>query len=67
MRGKTRAREFLRVRKTLHERLLQAERETVGDVTAASDVEADAIEVEGRGHRPISRSRQTYMTACGLR
>ncbi len=65
MQGKTGAREFYEFEKTLHERLLEAEREIVGDVMAASDVEADAIEVEGRVHRRVLRSRQTYMTACG--
>ncbi|HEY6556756.1 MAG TPA: hypothetical protein VI072_05770, partial [Polyangiaceae bacterium] len=45
--------------------LLQAEREIVGDVMAASDVDADAIEIEGRVHRRVLCSRQTYMTACG--
>lgn len=65
MQGKTGAREFYEFEKTLHERLLEAEREIVGDVMAASDVEADAIEIEGRVHRRVLRSRQTYMTACG--
>ena len=65
MQGKTGAREFYDFEKSLHERLLQAEREIVGDVMAASDVDADAIEIEGRVHRRVLRSRQTYMTACG--
>lgn len=65
MQGKTGAREFYEFEKTLHERLLEAEREIVADVMSASDVEADAIEIEGRIHRRVLRSRQTYMTACG--
>jgi hypothetical protein len=65
MQGKTGAREFYEFEKTLHERLLEAEREIVADVMSASDVEADAIEIEGRVHRRVLRSRQTYMTACG--
>jgi hypothetical protein len=65
MQGKTGAREFYDFEKSLHERLLEAEREIVADVMAASDVEADAIEIEGRVHRRVLRSRQTYMTACG--
>ncbi|MBN2193330.1 MAG: hypothetical protein JW751_10985 [Polyangiaceae bacterium] len=59
MQGKTGAREFYESEKTLHERLLEAEREIVGDVMAASDVDADAIEIEGRVHRRVLRSRQT--------
>lgn len=65
MQGKTGAREFYDFEKALHERMLQAEREVVADVMAASDVEADAIEIDGRVHRRVLRSRQTYMAACG--
>ncbi|MBK6514528.1 MAG: hypothetical protein IPG04_10525 [Polyangiaceae bacterium] len=65
MAGKTGAREFYEFEKALHERLREAEREIVGDVMAASDVDADAIEVEGRVCRRVLRSRQTYMTASG--
>ncbi len=63
--GKTGAREFYEFEKTLHERLMQAERAIVGEVMAASDVDADAIEIEGRVHRRVLRSAQTYMTAAG--
>jgi len=65
MQGKTGAREFYEFEKTLHEQLLQAEREVVADVLGASDVDADAIEINGRVHRRVLRSTQTYMTACG--
>jgi hypothetical protein len=59
MQGKTGARDFYDFEKTLHERMLQAEREIVADVMAVSDVEADALEIEGRVHRRVLRSRQT--------
>ena len=59
MTGKTGAREFYDFEKALHERLLEAEREIVGEVMAASDVEADAIEIAGRVHRRVLRSKQT--------
>jgi hypothetical protein len=65
MTGKTGARDFYEFEKSLHQRLLEAEREIVADVMQASDVEADAIEIEGRVHRRVLRSKQTYMTACG--
>lgn len=65
MAGKTGPRDFYDFEKALHERLLEAEREIMADVMAASDVEADAIEIEGRVHRRVLRSAQTYMTACG--
>ncbi len=56
---------FADFERTLHERMLEAEREIVAGVMEASDVEADAIEIEGRIHRRVLRSKQTYMTACG--
>src|ERR1700735_1354585 len=65
MAGKTGAREFYEFEKSLHERLLGAEREIVAEVMTAADVDADAIEGEGRVLRRVLRSRQTYMTACG--
>jgi hypothetical protein len=65
MQGKTGAREFYEFEKTLHQRLLEAEREIMADVMSASDVDADAIEIQGRVHRRVLRSKQTYMTACG--
>lgn len=65
MQGKTGAREFYEFEKALHERMLEAEREIVADVMAASDVDADALEIDGRVHRRVLRSRQTYVTACG--
>jgi hypothetical protein len=65
MQGKTGAREFYEFEKALHARLMQAEREIVGGVMTASDVDADAIEIEGRVHRRVLKSAQTYMTAAG--
>jgi len=65
MAGKTGARDFYDFEKELHQRLMEAEREVVGRVMEASDVEADALEIEGRVHRRVLRSRQTYMTAGG--
>lgn len=65
MQGKTGARAFNDFEDALHQRLLEAEREILADVMSASDVDADAIEIEGRVHRRVLRSRQTYMTAAG--
>jgi hypothetical protein len=65
MQGKTGAREFYEFEKTLHEKMLEAEREIVADVMKASDVVADALEIEGRTYRRVLLSAQTYQTACG--
>ena len=65
MQGKTGAREFHEFESALHERLLEAEREILADVMGASDVDADAIEIDGRVLRRVLRSKQTYMTAAG--
>jgi len=65
MTGKHGRREFAEFEKELHERLMEAEREIVGAVMAASDVDADAIEINGRTHRRVLRSAETYMTGAG--
>ena len=65
MAGKTGARDFYDFEKELHARMLEAEREILGDVMKASDEDADAIEIDGRVHRRVLRSAQTYMTAAG--
>jgi len=65
MAGKTGARDFYEFEKALHGRLMEAEREIIGSVMSASDVDADAIEIEGRVHRRVLRSAQAYMTAAG--
>ncbi|MBE7453353.1 MAG: hypothetical protein HS111_32145 [Kofleriaceae bacterium] len=44
---------------------MEAEREIVGDVMAASDVDADAIEIDGVTCRRVLKSAETYMTAAG--
>src|SRR5882724_12289339 len=61
MTGKTGARGFYDFEKELHARLIEAEREILGSVMSAADVEGDAIEIAGRVHRRVLRSTQTYM------
>ena len=63
MEGKKGAREFYEFERELHARLMRAEREIVGGVMRASDVDADAIEIDGRVHRRVLRSEQRYMTS----
>lgn len=49
----------------LHRRMLELERDLVAEVMRAADVDAEAIEVDGKAHRRVLRSPQTYMTASG--
>ena len=63
--GKKSAKEFEEFETQLIARFLEAQREIVADVMRASDIDADAIEIEGRVHRRVLRSKQTYMTAVG--
>jgi hypothetical protein len=49
----------------LHEKMQALERDMIADVMAAADVDADAIEIEGKGYRRVLRSAQTYMTSAG--
>lgn len=65
MAGKSKPSEFSDFEKQLHARLLEVEREILADVLAASDVDADAIEINGVVHRRVLRSAQTYMTSAG--
>jgi hypothetical protein len=65
MGGKTGAREFYEFERDLHAKLMEVEREVLGDVMAASDVDADAIEIDGVAHRRVLRSAETYITAAG--
>lgn len=65
MSPKTSAKEFEEFETKLMERFLEAQREIVAEVMRASDIDADAIEIDGRVHRRVLRSRQTYATAVG--
>jgi hypothetical protein len=57
--------EFEAFERGLHERVMKLEREVLAEEIAASDVEAEAIVVEGKTLRRVLRSSQTYMTAAG--
>lgn len=65
MAGKTGAREFYEFERDLHAKLMEVEREVIGDVMAASDVDADALEIAGVTYRRVLRSAETYTTAAG--
>jgi hypothetical protein len=56
---------FADFEKGLHERVMGYERELLAEEMAAADIDAEAIEVEGTGHRRVLRCEETYMTAAG--
>src|SRR5437867_2326507 len=45
----------------LHEKMQALERDFIAEVMNAADVDAEAIEIDGKGHRRVLRSAQTYM------
>lgn len=49
----------------LHEKMQALERDFVAEMMRAADVDADAIEIDGKGFRRVLRSAQTYMTSAG--
>src|SRR5262245_5867373 len=49
----------------LHRRMLELERDLIAEAMRAADVDADAIEVDGKVHRRVLRSAQAYMTSAG--
>lgn len=57
--------DFAEFERKLHERVMDVEREVVGEALAEADVEAPAVTIDGRVHRRVLRSSETYMTAAG--
>ena len=51
--------------RALQEQTRALEREAVARFLEASDVDADAIEIQGKVHRRVLRSKQVYMTEVG--
>ena len=56
---------FEEVETELHKRMVEIERDLTAEIIAAHDVDAPAIEIEGKLHRRVLRAAQTYMTAAG--
>lgn len=59
------AAEFRRFEEALEKKMLEVQRSILAEAMAAADIDAHAIEVEGRTLRRTLRSSQTYMTSCG--
>ncbi len=56
---------FEEVEAELREKMLELERDLTAEVMAAHDVDAAALEIDGKVHRRVLRAAQTYMTAAG--
>lgn len=65
VKGKTGPRSFEEFERELHARMMEAERDVIAAEMARLDVDADAIEIDGRAHRRVLRQSQTYMTTAG--
>ena len=56
---------FEEVEATLHRKVSELERELTADIMAGHDVDAVAIEIDGKAHRRVLRAEQEYMTTAG--
>ncbi len=65
VKGKTGPRSFEEFEREVHARMMEAERDVIAAEMARLDVDADAIEIDGRVHRRVLRQSQTYMTTAG--
>ena len=57
--------DFAEFERKLHERVMEVEREVIGEALTEADIDAPAVTIEGRVHRKVLRSSETYMTAAG--
>jgi hypothetical protein len=65
MNGKTGPRAFAEFERTLHERLLEVERDVIKTEMQKFDLDADAVVIDGKLHRRVLRASQTYVTSAG--
>ena len=56
---------FAEFERELHERMMKFERDVIADEMARSDIDADAVVIEGKVHRRVLRQSQTYVTSAG--
>lgn len=63
--GVKNADELTAFERALEERFRAARQEVMAELLKASDVDADAIEIQGKVHRRVLRASQTYMTTAG--
>ena len=62
---RTGPKDFAEFERKLHERVMEVEREVIGEALSEADIDAPAVTIEGRVHRKVLRSSETYMTAAG--
>ena len=56
---------FEDVETELHQKVMELERDLTAEIMAAHDVDAGAVEIEGKAHRRVLRAAQTYVTKAG--
>jgi hypothetical protein len=64
-RGKPLAKDFEEFERTLHARMMETEREILGEELAKGDIDRESVLIEGVVCRRVLRSTQTYQTAAG--
>ncbi len=52
---------FGEVETELRKRMLELERELTAEIMVGYDVDAEAIKIAGKAHRPVLRAAQTYV------
>ena len=57
--------DFERFERAVHQRFVAAEREVLADALQRLDVNLPAVEIDGRRHRRVLRSTETYLSAVG--
>lgn len=65
MQKKTGSRGFAEFERSLHAKLMEVERELVGEAIEQADIDAAVVLIDGTAHRRVLRSAETYMTAAG--
>lgn len=56
---------FAEFERELHDRVMELERDVIGDEMAHHDVDVDAVVIDGKVHRRVLRQSQTYVTSAG--
>ena len=63
--GGVAGKDFERVERELHERIVAVEREVLGEFLERLDVDVPSVEIEGRRYHRVLRSTESYTAAAG--